>query len=57
MTPQLITLAQFIADVEAGLITEIFSITVGLEKRVYGKTPKGQASNPQGWIIVYAVVS
>jgi hypothetical protein len=57
MAPVLTTLAQFITDVEDGLISDIFSITVGTEKRVYGKTPKGQANNPKRFIVVYAVVT
>lgn len=56
MAPISITLSKFIEGVENGLITEFFSITVNSEKRIYGKTPEGQANNPKRFIIVYAVV-
>jgi len=32
------------------------TVIVGGEQRVYGKTPRGQADTPKGWILVYAVV-
>jgi hypothetical protein len=51
-----ITLAQFQSAYERDAISELFSITVGTEKRVYGKTTEGQANNPQNHIVVYAVV-
>lgn len=54
--PSLITLSEFIEDVENGFILDIFSITVSNEKRIYGKTKKGQAFTGKQFIIVYAVV-
>jgi hypothetical protein len=56
MAPVLITLAKFISDVESGMITDIFSITVGTEKRIYGKSPEGCAATAKRFNIVYAVV-
>lgn len=57
MAPVLITLTKFIADVESGMITEVFSITVGTEKRIYGKSPEGCAVTSKQFNIVYAVVT
>lgn len=31
-------------------------VTVGTEQRVYGRTTEGQAGNPDGFIVVYAVL-
>jgi hypothetical protein len=56
MAPVLITLAKFIQGVEDGLITEVFSVTVGTEKRVYGKSPEGCADSVKQFNLVYAVV-
>lgn len=42
--------AEFMADYEAGLIHDINQIGA----RIYGKSVKGQADNPRGYIMVYA---
>jgi hypothetical protein len=51
-----ISIAKFQSDYEIGLITDIFSITVGTEKRVYGKSPEGEAVTGKLYHVVYAVV-
>ena len=56
MAPVLITLAKFIQGVEDGMITDVFSVTVGAEKRVYGKSPEGCAFTSKRFNLVYAVV-
>lgn len=56
MAPVLITIAKFIQGVEDGLISEVFGITVGAEKRVYGKSPEGCAYTSKQFKLVYAVV-
>jgi hypothetical protein len=56
MAPVLITLAKFIQGVEDGLITEVFSVTVNTEKRVYGKSPEGCAATLKRFNLVYAVL-
>lgn len=55
--PTEITVQNFIEGVEQGYITECFTVAVAGEQRVYGKTPEGQADNPRGFILVYAVVT
>jgi hypothetical protein len=44
--------AVFFADWQNGLIVEV----TGAGNRLYGKSVKGQAENPQGFIIVFADV-
>jgi hypothetical protein len=56
MAPILITLTKFIQGVEDGMISDVFSLTVGTEKRVYGKSPEGCAYTPKEFNLVYAVV-
>jgi len=56
MAPVLITLAKFIQGVEDDLISDIFSVAVGTEKRVYGKSPEGCAATSKRFNLVYAVV-
>ena len=56
MAPIIVNLSKFIEGVENGLIIDIFSIIVGSEKRIYGKTREGQASNPNQFQLVYAVI-
>jgi hypothetical protein len=56
MAPILITLAKFIQGVEDGMISDVFPVTVGTEKRVYGKSPEGCANTPKRFNLVYAVV-
>jgi hypothetical protein len=51
-----ISIAKFQDDYESGLITDVFSITVGTEKRVYGKSPEGEANTTNRYHVVYAVV-
>jgi hypothetical protein len=50
----LISIAKFQDAYEKGLITDVFSITVGTEKRIYGKTPEGDTVTL--YHVVYAVV-
>ena len=50
-----ISIVKFQADYESGFITDVFSITVGTEKRVYGKSPEGNAVG-EPYHVVYAVV-
>ena len=45
-----IPLKEFLEDWEHGLIHEV----TGTQNRIYGKSVKGQADNPQGYILVYA---
>ena len=45
-----IPLKEFLENWERGLIMEVQ--TIG--SRVYGKSVKGQADNPQGYVLVYA---
>lgn len=56
MAAQLITIAKFQSDYESGLISDVFSITVGAEKRVYGKSPEGEGLTGKAYHVVYAVV-
>lgn len=56
MAPVLITLAKFIDGVESGMISGVFSVTVGSEKRIYGKSPEGCANTSKQFNLVYAVV-
>jgi hypothetical protein len=56
LAPILITLAKFIVGVESGMVTEVFSATVGSEKRIYGKSPEGCAATAKRFNLVYAVV-
>jgi len=51
-----ISLAEFQEQYSRGTLSEVFSIVVSGEKRVYGKSVKGQANNPNRHIVVYAVV-
>jgi hypothetical protein len=51
-----IPIAKFQTDYESGLITDVFSITVGTEKRIYGKSPEGDAATGKPYHVVYAVV-
>jgi len=53
--PTLITVAQFIAEVEAGTISDVFSLTYGTEKRVYGKR-RTMEQSLKTFEIVYAVI-
>jgi hypothetical protein len=57
LTVQQISISEFQAAYERGGITEVFVITVSGQQRIYGKTREGQASNPDQFIIVYAVIS
>jgi len=56
MVAIVITITKFQNDYEAGLIIDVFSITVGTEKRVYGKSPEGDAASGKLYHVVYAVV-
>ncbi|MDH5199613.1 MAG: hypothetical protein OEW93_01895 [Candidatus Bathyarchaeota archaeon] len=47
-----ISYAEFIADYEAGLIHDLDQIG----SRIYGRSVKGQADNPAGYILVYAEI-
>jgi hypothetical protein len=46
------TYDEFLADWENGLIQNV----TGAGNRLYGQSVKGQADNPQGYIIVYCIV-
>jgi hypothetical protein len=56
MTAVLVSIAKFQNDYELGLITDVFSITVAAEKRIYGKSPEGDAGTSKLYHVVYAVV-
>jgi len=45
-----IPLKEFLDDWEHGLIHEVQSTA----DRIYGKSVKGQISNPEGYVLVYA---
>ena len=45
-----LSLEEFLADWEAGYIHEV----QGAGNRLFGKSVKGQADNPRGYIMVYA---
>ena len=47
-----ISYTEFMADYEAGLIHDLAQIGT----RIYGKSAKGQAENPRGYIMVYAEI-
>lgn len=51
-----ITLQKYIDGLKRGLIEPVHEVLVNGEQRLYGKTVEGQGDNPQGWILVYAVV-
>lgn len=56
MAATMISLAKFQLGYEDGLIFDVFSITVNTEKRVYGKSPEGDAATSNQYHVVYAVV-
>jgi len=56
MAPKLIALSKFIDGVESGLISDVFSLVVGSEKRVYGRSPEDAADKPKRFFLVYAVL-
>ena len=45
-----VSLAEFLEDWERGLMLEV----QGAGNQLYGKSVKGQAENPRGYIMVYA---
>ena len=45
-----IPLKEFLEDWEKGLIHEVAATA----NKIYGKSVKGQADNPQGYVLVYA---
>ena len=47
-----LTYAEFMADYEAGMIHDLNQIG----SRIYGRSVKGQADNPAGYVLVYAEV-
>lgn len=57
MTTQQVTPTKFLELYSKRLIHEPVNVKIGTEQRVYGRTTDGQASNPEGYKIVYAVVT
>lgn len=49
-----ITKNQFLALYEADLVSEVFTVEVGTQQRIYGKTSKEQDLGKK--IVVYAVI-
>lgn len=53
-----ITLTKFQDGYEQGLITDVFSVTIGNQKRLYGKTTEGNAlPNAKPYKVVYCEVT
>jgi hypothetical protein len=51
-----VTQAQFLAAFARKAIEDPVVLKIGTEQRIYGRTSEGQASNPEGYIVVFAVV-
>lgn len=52
-----ISVASFLEKYESGNIENPITVKVGTQQRIYGRTTEGQANNPDGYIVVYAVVT
>lgn len=57
VTTQQVTPTKFIEMYARGGVSEVINVKVGTEQRIYGKTGEEQRNNPDGFIIVYAVVT
>lgn len=52
-----ITKTEFLLKYARGSLTEpVGPIAMNGETRIYGRTSEGQAGNPDGYIIIYAVI-
>lgn len=53
---KIISKSKFLDLYSKNSISKPFRVTVGLEQRIYGLTTVGEAENPDGYVVVYAVV-
>ncbi len=53
----LITQAKLLDMYARKAIEAPITVTIGGQQRVYARSTEGQASNPDGYIVVYAVIT